>query len=87
MVMVSCPWGVVVAVLIGELRCIDCHMAVYNVTESGRRERYHNMKVAANQDAAACRPCHDFADAEVPARCADLVPPLSSLVHAVPAFE
>lgn len=71
----------------GELRCIDCHMAVYNVTESGRRERYHNMKVAANGDAAACSPCHDFADAEVSVRCAELVPSFSSLVHAVPAFE
>jgi formate-dependent nitrite reductase cytochrome c552 subunit len=67
--------------------CIACHMAVYNVTESGRSERYHNMKVAANHDAAACRPCHDYADAEVSMRCAELVPSFSSLAHAVPEFE
>lgn len=71
----------------GELRCIDCHMAVYNITDSGRRERYHNMQVAANEDAATCRPCHDYTDAEVSMRCAELVPSFSSLAHAVPAFE
>jgi hypothetical protein len=71
----------------GKLRCIDCHMAVYNVTESGRRERYHNMKVAANNDPATCRPCHEFEEAEVRARCVDLVPSFSSIAHAVPLFE
>ena len=71
----------------GALRCIDCHMAVYHVTESGREERYHNMKVAANNDPAACCPCHEFAPDEVAARCADLVPAFSSIVHAVPAFK
>ena len=68
-------------------RCIDCHMAVYNVTESGREERYHNMKVAANDDPATCRPCHEFEKAEVSARCVELVPSFSSIVHAVPPFE
>jgi hypothetical protein len=62
-------------------------MAVYNVTESGREERYHNMKVAANNDPATCRPCHEFTPSEVAARCADLVPENSSIVHAVPSFE
>jgi hypothetical protein len=71
----------------GELRCIDCHMAVYNVTESGREERYHNMKVATNNDPAACRPCHEYEEAEVSARCVELVPSFSSIVHAVPPFE
>jgi hypothetical protein len=71
----------------GELRCIDCHMAVYNVTESGRKERYHNMKVAANSDPATCRPCHDYDEGEISARCVELVPRFSSLVHAVPPFE
>jgi hypothetical protein len=32
----------------GALRCIDCHMAGYNVTESGLVERIHNFKVEAN---------------------------------------
>lgn len=71
----------------GELRCIDCHMAVYNVTESGREERYHNMEVAANNDPATCRPCHEFDKTEVSPRCAELVPASSSIVHAVPPFE
>ncbi len=31
----------------GELRCIDCHMAAYAVT-NGHVERHHNMKVNAN---------------------------------------
>jgi len=31
----------------GNLRCIDCHMAVYAVT-GGHVERYHNMKVEMN---------------------------------------
>jgi len=51
----------------GELRCIDCHMAVYNVTESGRKERYHNMKVAANNDPATCNPCHEYDETEISA--------------------
>lgn len=32
----------------GVLRCIDCHMAGYDVASSGLIERYHNMKVEAN---------------------------------------
>lgn len=32
----------------GELRCIDCHMAGYGVSESRLVERFHNMKVEAN---------------------------------------
>jgi hypothetical protein len=32
----------------GTLRCIDCHMAGYGVTESGLVERFHNFKVEAN---------------------------------------
>jgi hypothetical protein len=71
----------------GEVRCIDCHMAVYNRTDSGREERYHNMQVAANKDPAACRPCHEFEPAEIAERCDHLVPKFSSVVHAVPAFE
>jgi len=71
----------------GDLLCIDCHMAVYNVTESGRKERYHNMKVAANNDPATCRPCHEYDEAEVTARCIVLVPSFSSLAHAVPPFK
>jgi len=71
----------------GHLRCIDCHMAVYNVTESGREERYHNMKVAANKDPVTCKPCHHFKPHEISANCAKLVPEQSSTVHAVPAFE
>lgn len=71
----------------GDLRCIDCHMAVYNITESGRKERYHNMKVAANNDPSTCQPCHDFQKAEVAARCAELVTTISSMAHAVPPFE
>ena len=31
----------------GDLRCIDCHMAAYAVT-NGHVERHHNMKVEAN---------------------------------------
>jgi hypothetical protein len=31
-----------------QIRCIDCHMAGYAVTESGMVERFHNMQVAAN---------------------------------------
>jgi hypothetical protein len=71
----------------GDLRCIDCHMAVYNVTDNGRKERYHNMKVAANGDPATCRPCHHYKTAEVAARCRELVPEVASIVHAVPPFE
>ena len=71
----------------GDLRCIDCHMAVYNVTESGRKERYHNMKVAANSDPATCWPCHEYGEAEISARCVELVPSLLSQVHAVPLFD
>jgi len=71
----------------GELRCIDCHMAIYNVTESGRKERYHNMKVAANNDPATCRPCHDYDETEISARCSELVRSFSSQAHAVPPFE
>jgi formate-dependent nitrite reductase cytochrome c552 subunit len=71
----------------GDLRCIDCHMAVYNVTESGRKERYHNMKVSSNNDPATCRPCHDYSQAEVSMRCAELVPASASIAHAVPPFE
>ncbi len=71
----------------GELRCIDCHMAVYNTTESGRKERYHNMKVAANKDPSTCSPCHDFNETEITTRCAELVPSFSSIVHAIPPFE
>lgn len=62
-------------------------MAVYNVTESGRKERYHNMKVAANNDPAACGPCHEYVESEVAARCVELVPKFSSIVHAVPPFK
>lgn len=32
----------------GSLRCVDCHMAVFNDLASGTHERYHNMKVLAN---------------------------------------
>jgi hypothetical protein len=32
----------------GMLRCVDCHMAGYNVVESGVVERFHNFKVEAN---------------------------------------
>ncbi len=32
----------------GSLRCIDCHMAGYRLTDTGTVERYHNMKVAEN---------------------------------------
>ena len=71
----------------GKIRCIDCHMAVYNVTESGREERYHNMKVAANEDPVTCKPCHHFKPADVAANCAKLVPDQASTVHAVPPFE
>ena len=71
----------------GELRCIDCHMAIYNVTESGRKERYHNMKVAANNDPATCNPCHEYDETEISARCFELVPSFSSQAHAVPPFE
>jgi formate-dependent nitrite reductase cytochrome c552 subunit len=71
----------------GELRCIDCHMAIYNITESGRRERYHNMKVAANKDPATCMPCHKYDDVEISARCVELVPTFTSIAHAVPPFE
>ena len=71
----------------GELRCIDCHMAVYNVTESGRKERYHNMKVAANNDPATCKPCHDYSSSEIAGRCVELVPDFPSIAHAVPPFE
>jgi hypothetical protein len=71
----------------GDLRCIDCHMAVYNVTESGRKERYHNMKVAANNDPATCNPCHQYDETEISARCSELVPSFSSQAHAVPRFE
>ena len=71
----------------GELRCIDCHMAVYNVTESGRKERYHNMKVAANNDPATCKPCHDYSTSEIAGRCFELVPDFPSIVHAVPPFQ
>jgi len=71
----------------GKIRCIDCHMAVYNVTESGREERYHNMKVAANEDPATCKPCHHFKPGEIAANCAKLVPDHVSMVHAVPPFE
>lgn len=32
----------------GSLRCIDCHMAGYQLTDRGTVERYHNMKVIEN---------------------------------------
>ncbi len=71
----------------GDLLCIDCHMAVYNITDSGRAERYHNMRVAENRDAATCRPCHHFKPDEMAEKCKQLVPDQASTVHAVPAFE
>jgi len=71
----------------GALRCIDCHMAVYNVTDGGIAERYHNLEVAANEDPAACQPCHDFQADEIAAMCAELISPQSSRAHAVPPFE
>ncbi|MCP4902943.1 MAG: hypothetical protein GY906_38765 [bacterium] len=71
----------------GSLRCIDCHMAIYNRLESGVEERYHNMKVAANEDPATCRPCHQFEATQLAELCAALVPVRGSIVHEVPAFE
>ena len=50
-------------------------------------ERYHNMKVAANNDPATCRPCHEFEKAEISTRCVELVPSFASQAHAVPLFE
>ena len=71
----------------GDLLCIDCHMAVYSVTESGREERYHNMKVAENRDPVTCAPCHHFEPDEMKDRCAELVSVEGSIVHGVPALE
>lgn len=71
----------------GSLRCIDCHMAIYNRLESGVEERYHNMKVGPNNEAAVCRPCHEFASENIASLCEMLVPERDSIVHGVPAFE
>ena len=62
-------------------------MAIYNVTESGRKERYHNMKVTANNGPATYRPCHDYGEPEISMRCLKLVGTFSSIVHAAPPFR
>ncbi len=54
----------------GELRCIDCHMSGYAVTESGIVERFHNMKVEPNLPQSCSGElgtnagCHDNASVE-----------------------
>jgi hypothetical protein len=53
----------------GDLRCIDCHMAAYALTE-GHVERYHNFKVEENIPHSCsgglgrAMSCHDEANTE-----------------------
>lgn len=42
----------------GTLKCIDCHMGVFNELEGGLGERYHNMKVVANGPDSCMGDCH-----------------------------
>lgn len=67
----------------GKLRCIDCHMAAYAVTD-GHVERFHNFKVEANlphscsSGTGRAMTCHDAASTEwFRARLKDVKGPLN----------
>jgi formate-dependent nitrite reductase cytochrome c552 subunit len=69
----------------GSLRCIDCHMAVYNNLASGLEERYHNMKVLEN-GSDSCAECHSFKKKEMAEKVATLLGNHNTKKHTLPTF-
>lgn len=69
----------------GSLRCIDCHMAVYNTLASGAHERYHNMKVLEN-GAKSCAECHSFKTKQMAQKVAELMGNHNTKKHTLPTF-
>ena len=43
--------------------------------------------IESTYNGVSCIACHDYEAVEVSARCGELVPSISSTVHAVPPFE
>ena len=72
----------------GDLRCIDCHMAVFNELDSGTHERYHNMKVYANGPVSCIGECHihNFSNKEFAAKVAALMAGHTRKKHDLPSF-
>lgn len=72
----------------GSLRCVDCHMAVYNQLNSGLEERYHNMKVFENGPDSCMGECHvhDFKKREMGAKIAKLMGGHTDRKNKLPTF-
>lgn len=72
----------------GTLRCIDCHMSVFNTIPTaggGLDERHHNMEVTANGP-GSCAECHSFSKKEFASKIAALMGNHNTKKHTLPTF-